>query len=81
MTDTTDIANLPFEDAMRQLEEIVRKLESGALTLEDSIAAYERGEALKGRCDQLLAAAEARLEKITLGADGKPTGVEPLDAG
>ena len=81
MTQTDDVSSLPFEEAMRQLEDIVRKLESGALTLEDSIAAYERGEVLKRRCDDLLKAAEARIEKITLGPDGKPNGVEPLDAG
>jgi exodeoxyribonuclease VII small subunit len=76
----TAIADMPFETAMKELEEIVKKLEAGALSLEDSIVAYERGEHLKARCDALLAAAEARIEKISLGPDGKPKGVEPLDA-
>ena len=48
--------------------------------LAESIAIYERGEALKGHCETLLKSAEARIEKITLGRDGKPTRTEPLDA-
>ena len=49
------------------------------MPLEESIAIYERGEALKRRCEDLLRQAEARVEKITLDAGGKPTGTEPLD--
>ncbi len=74
-----DIASLPFERALAELEEIVRKLEQGSVSLEDSILIYERGEALKKHCDALLRSAEMRIEKITLGNDGKPTGTEPLD--
>jgi exodeoxyribonuclease VII small subunit len=76
-----DVASLPFERALAELEEIVRKLEQGSVSLEDSILIYERGEALKKHCDALLKSAEMRIEKITLGADGKPTGTEPLDVG
>jgi exodeoxyribonuclease VII small subunit len=65
---------------LAQLEEIVGKLESGRAPLAESIAIYERGEALKQHCETLLKAAEARIEKITLSRDGKPTGTEPLDA-
>ena len=80
MTDTpADLANLPFEAALAELESIVDKLEKGATPLEESIKIYERGEALKAHCDRLLREAEMRVEKITLGADGKPKGVEPLD--
>ncbi len=79
MTETPDLSAMPFEVAMKQLEEIVKQLEAGSLSLEDSIAAYERGEQLKQRCDALLAAAEARIEKISLGPDGKPKGTTPLD--
>jgi exodeoxyribonuclease VII small subunit len=75
-----DIAKLPFEAALAELEAIVEKLEKGAVPLEESIKIYERGEALKAHCDKLLKNAEMRIEKITLGADGKPTGTEPLDA-
>ena len=53
----------------------------GSVPLEESVAIYERGEALKQRCEELLRQAEARVEKITLDAAGKPTGTEPLDGG
>jgi exodeoxyribonuclease VII small subunit len=76
-----DIAKLPFEAALAELEAIVEKLEKGAVALEESIKIYERGEALKAHCDKLLKNAEMRIEKITLSADGKPKGTEPLDAG
>lgn len=74
-----DIAAMPFEKALAELETIVAKLERGDVPLEDSIVAYERGEALKAQCDKLLAAAEARVEKIRVGGDGVAKGVEPLD--
>jgi exodeoxyribonuclease VII small subunit len=81
MADTanTDVAKLSFEKAIAELEQIVQKLEGGAVALEESVTIYERGEALKRRCEELLRAAEARVEKITLDAAGKPTGTEPLD--
>jgi exodeoxyribonuclease VII small subunit len=75
-----DIKALSFEAALAQLEEIVGKLESGRAPLAESIAIYERGEALKAHCEGLLRTAEARIEKITLSRDGKATGTEPLDA-
>jgi exodeoxyribonuclease VII small subunit len=78
-TEFSDIAALPFEKALAQLEEIVSKLESGKVDLEQSIAIYERGEALKKHCEKQLKDAEARIEKITLKPDGKPSGTEPLD--
>jgi exodeoxyribonuclease VII small subunit len=74
-----DVAALTFEQALAELEQLVQRLERGDVPLEDSIAAYERGEALKARCAGLLSIAEARVEKIRLGADGAPAGVEPLD--
>ena len=74
-----DIAALPFETAMKELETIVDRLEKGQVALEESIAIYERGEALKAHCDRLLKSAEARIEKITLSRDGKPSGTAPLD--
>lgn len=75
----TDIGKLPFEQALAELEEIVKKLERGDVPLEESIALYGRGEKLKAHCDSLLKAAEARVEKITTDAAGKPTGTAPLD--
>jgi exodeoxyribonuclease VII small subunit len=75
----TDFTGLPFEKALAELETIVTRLERGEVALEDSIALYEKGEALKKHCESLLKAAEMRIEKIVLGKDGKPKGTEPLD--
>ena len=74
------MAALPFEKALSELEEIVKRLEGGNVALEESIRIYERGEALKGRCETLLREAEARVEKITRDASGRATGTERLDA-
>lgn len=74
-----DVKKMPFERAIEELESIVKRLEEGKVPLEELVAIYERGEALKARCEELLRQAEARVEKITLGTDGKPTGSEPLD--
>jgi exodeoxyribonuclease VII small subunit len=83
MTESTlsPVAALPFEKALEELEHIVSRLEQGKVSLEESIAIYERGESLKARCEQLVKEAEMRIEKITLSADGKPTGTTPLDVG
>jgi exodeoxyribonuclease VII small subunit len=75
----TDVPKLSFERAIEELESIVKRLEEGKVPLEESVAIYERGEALKRRCEELLRQAEARVEKITLDAAGRPTGTEPLD--
>lgn len=76
----TPVGKLTFERALAELEDIVGRLERGDVPLAESIAFYERGEALKQRCEKLLGEAEARVEKIRVGADGEPTGVEPLDS-
>jgi exodeoxyribonuclease VII small subunit len=76
-----DIAAMSFEDALRGLEEIVRKLESGEVPLDDSIALYERGEALRKHCQARLDAAQARIEKIVAGPDGKVAGTRSFDEG
>ena len=73
------VDELAFEAALKELEEIVGKLERGDVPLADSIAFYERGEALKERCQKLLGEAEARVEKIRVGADGRAGGTTPLD--
>jgi len=73
-----DIKAMSFETALKELEDIVKKLESGQAPLAESIAIYERGEALKAHCEALLKAAEMRIEKITL-RGGQPAGTEPLD--
>ena len=74
-----DIAKLPFEKALDELEQIVKRLERGEVPLEESIAIYERGEALKKHCQGLLERADARIEKITVGPDGRAAGTTPLD--
>lgn len=83
MTDETkvDVAELSFEDALKRLEAIVARLESGDVPLDQSIDLYGEGDRLRAQCEARLAAAQARIDKISLGADGKPTGVQPFDAG
>lgn len=74
-----DIKDMTFEQALKELEQIVARLERGDVDLEASIAEYERGEALKAHCDALLKRAEAKVEKIRFDGDGRPVGTEPLD--
>ena len=73
------IEAMSFEDALAELEEIVRTLESGKGKLEESITAYERGALLKAHCETKLKEARVRVEKIALGADGSVV-AEPVDA-
>ena len=74
-----DISTMSFEDALRALEEVVRKLESGEVPLDDSISLYERGESLRKLCQARLDAAQARIEKIVAGPDGAVLGAQPFD--
>ena len=78
MTDTP-VAELSFEAAMAELEHVVGRLEQGDVPLEDSIKLYERGAALKKRCEEKLKEAEEKVSQITLNADGAPTGTKPFD--
>ena len=64
------IEELSFEGGLKELEAIVTRLEQGEVDLEDSIALYERGQALKAHCEKKLKSAEGRLEKIVMGEDG-----------
>ncbi len=73
------IKSLSFEAALDELETIVSGLERGDVALEKSIEAYQRGEELKNHCAALLKAAEDKVEKIRVGADGTAKGTEPLD--
>lgn len=75
----TDISALSFEDALRALEDVVRRLESGEVPLDDSITLYERGEALRKHCQTRLDAAQARIEKIVAEPDGTAVSVQPFD--
>jgi exodeoxyribonuclease VII small subunit len=75
----TDLAQMSFEQALKSLEEIVRRLESGDVPLEESIDLYERGEQLRKHCQARLDAAQARIEKIVAGPDGNAVATEPFD--
>ena len=74
-----DVRSLAFEQALKELEAIVGRLERGDVALEESITIYERGEVLRDHCDRLLKQAEAKVEKLTFDATGAPRGTEPLD--
>ncbi len=77
MTDKQiDPAKLSFEEALAELEQIVQKLESGKASLDDSIDLYARGSLLKAHCDAKLKSAQARIEKLVIGPDGVPSGVD-----
>lgn len=78
--ETETIESLSFEDALRELEGIVRRLESGDVPLEDSITLYEKGERLRQHCQKRLDAAQARIERIVAGPDGAPAATQPFDA-
>jgi exodeoxyribonuclease VII small subunit len=75
----SDISAMSFEQAMAELEKVVRDLESGNVELEKSIALYERGAALKAHCEAKLKAAEEKVAKITLGEGGQPNGTVPVE--
>lgn len=70
MAEQKPIETLSFEEAMTELEQIVRGMESGQAKLDESINAYERGNALKTHCEKLLKDAQLKIEKITLQPDG-----------
>lgn len=80
MSDDPAIAELSFEEALKRLEAIVHRLESGDASLDESITLYGEGDRLRAQCEARLQSAQARIEKITLGADGAPRGVQPFDA-
>lgn len=72
------VETLSFEEALEELETIVRGLEKGDTKLDDSIASYERGTALKKHCEKKLQDAQAKIEKITIASDGSVS-TQPLD--
>lgn len=73
MAQALNIENMSFEDALGELETIVRALESGKAPLEDSITAFEKGMRLKAHCETKLQDAQMKVEKITLAKDGSVT--------
>ena len=72
------VAELSFEEALRELERVVAQLESGDVPLEASIALYARGAELRRHCEDKLKAAEAKVAEITQGPDGR-VGARPVD--
>ena len=80
MTETqTPVEEMSFEQAMHELERVVDQLERGDVALDASIALYERGAALKKRCEDELKRAEEKVAAITTDADGTPVGLKPVD--
>jgi len=75
----TPIEKMSFEDALKELEGVVDRLESGDTPLEQSIKLYERGAVLKAHCEAKLASAEEKVAQITKGADGLAQGLQPID--
>jgi exodeoxyribonuclease VII small subunit len=78
-TEHSDIEKMTFEQALGALEDVVQKLERGDVPLDKSIELYEYGEKLRAACQKRLDSAQARIERIVQGSDGKPTGTAPLD--
>jgi exodeoxyribonuclease VII small subunit len=77
--DEAAIDQMSFEAALAELEQIVRSLEQGSEPLDKSIELYQRGDRLKRHCEARLKAAQERIEQISLGPDGQPTGTVPFD--
>jgi len=77
----TPVEELSFEDALKELETIVSRLESGDAALDQAIGLYERGDKLRRRCADRLDAAQARIEAIRLDGEGRPTGTQSFAAG
>lgn len=75
-----DISTLSFEQALQELEKIVRHLESGDIPLEESISSYERGVSLKKHCEKKLKNAQLKIEKITLDQNGNPAATSEMQA-
>lgn len=74
-----DIATMSFEQALAELEKIVGRLESGDVSLEESIDIYTRGTYLKGHCEAKLRAAQEKIEKIVVGPEGGAVAAEPAE--
>jgi len=76
-----DILKMGFEDALKELEQIVRALESGDAKLDDAITSYERGAALKKHCEAKLTEAKNRVDRISFSSDGGDAKTEPAKIG
>ncbi|MEO8723779.1 MAG: exodeoxyribonuclease VII small subunit [Sphingobium sp.] len=80
MAEEIDLSTFSFEDALRELEGIVHRLERGDVPLDESIALYARGEALRAQCQARLVDADARIQKLTVEPGGVVTGAKPFGA-
>ena len=80
-TTAEDVSQLSFEAALARLEEIVRTLERGEAPLDQTLELYQEADRLKRQCEARLKDAQARIEQIAFGSDGKPAGLKPFDAG
>ena len=76
---TNEIKKLSFEEAMEELETVVRQLESGKIKLDEAVAVYERGVKLKDLCEEKLKTAQSKIDKLVIGKDGTITGKEDFD--
>lgn len=74
-----DFSNLSFEDALKRLETIVQRLESGDASLDESIELYAEGDKLRAQCEARLKSAQEKIDRIVLGSDGTPVGTAPFD--
>lgn len=79
MSNAKPIAEMSFEEAIRDLEQVVSALDRGDVALEDSIKLYERGATLKAHCETKLKEAEEKVAQITLNSNGQPTGTTPVE--
>ncbi|NKX44978.1 exodeoxyribonuclease VII small subunit [Roseicyclus persicicus] len=79
MSGQKQIEEMSFEEAIRELEQVVTALDRGDVALEESIKLYERGAKLKARCEAKLKEAEEKVAQITLDAGGQPTGTTPVE--
>ncbi len=77
--DADPVEEMSFEQALAELESIVRTLEQGSAPLDESIGLYQRGDQLKRHCEARLRAAQMRIEQIALGPEGAPAGTKPFD--
>ena len=75
-----EVKNISFEEALKELESIVQKLESGQVKLEEAVAAYEKGVQMQKICEEKLKEAQMKVEKLILDKEGNHKGKEPLDA-
>ncbi|RHW19140.1 exodeoxyribonuclease VII small subunit [Sphingomonas gilva] len=81
MEQPADIASLSFEQALKELEAIVSRLETGDAALQEAIDLYERGDKLRAQCAARLDAAQMRIEQVKADAQGRAIGVQPFQAG